>query len=469
VRLVVRRCPAQLACLKPAQLGFQVMALLRLQAAANRLPGLLDVLRVLWLVPHQLLAAFAVCSTAAAASVLSARHLMAGGAGVAERAARAGHDLYLGTVLNQGRRATLARRVRLTQRDLRLLALLLDVRFLSTSQLVMLGFGPSGERAGQRRLKLLLDGCFVERFRPPRAAGSSEWTYRLAARGFKELAAAQMTAGNRRYGPPAISDVSAVRHDLELAALVLRIALDAGRKESTAGLIDGMPFEWRGPRTGRIERTNSARFEGFEAATLPPDARLHPEQSPRCALKPDATLIGGPPHRRFSVLLEYDCTLRPHKHAGRLRRYDAWLLDGWRDTHFATHAVAPVMFVLTVCEALVGPLIETADRVLNAWQGHRQDGREGGYRARERIVFTSRERLLSGDWTVQQVPSLPPSLRGGEDTCTPRSRVYDLPSMLREPVALSRVGCKCAVGPSASRDASKACVAAVGEPTAVAM
>jgi hypothetical protein len=402
------------------------MTLLRLQAAASRLPGLLDLFRVLWLVPHQLLAGFAVCSTAAAASVLSARSLMAGAGGVAEREARAGDDLYLGTALNQGRRAPLARRVRLTQRDRRLLALLLDVRFLSTSQLVLLGFGPSGERAGQRRLKLLYDGGFVDRFRSPRAAGSSEWTYRLAARGFKELAAAQMTGGSRRYEPPA-SDVRSVRHHLELAALVLRIALDAGA-EPAAGLIDCMPFQWRGPHSGRIERTASARLERSEAATLAPGTRVHPEQRRRSSLKPDATLIGGSSGSEFAVLLEYDSSLRAHKHADRLRRYDAWLLEGWRQRDFAAHAVAPVVFVLTVYDALVGPLIETADCVLSAWQPREHDGpREGTYPARERIVFTSRERILIGDWTVRRVPSLPPSVREQPAVCSPRSLPYDLP------------------------------------------
>src|SRR5947209_20308681 len=99
------------------------MSLLRLQALASRVPTLLDACRLLRLVPHQMLAAFAVCVTAAAASTVSARVRMVARGGVADRAALAGEGLYPGTLLNQGRRATLARRVRPTERDLHLLAL----------------------------------------------------------------------------------------------------------------------------------------------------------------------------------------------------------------------------------------------------------------------------------------------------------------------------------------------------------
>jgi hypothetical protein len=357
---------------------------------------------------------------------------MAARAGVADRAALAGEDLYPGTVLNLGRRANVAARVRLTERDLRLLALLLDVGFLSMSQLVMLGWGRSGERAGQRRLKLLHDGGCVDRFRPPRGAGSSEWNYRLAARGFEELAAAQLAARSPRYEPPPITNVSDVQHDLELAALIVRIALDVVGDPS-AGLLDSMPFEWLGPRRGRIGAIGSARFERSGAGKPPPGARRQSKGSRRGSLKPDATLVGGSPESRFAVLIVYDRSLRAHKRVGWLRRYDAWLLDDWRQTHFTTHAIAPAVFFLTAYEALVGPLIQTADRVLSAWHG-REDARprEGVHPARERIVFTSRERILSGDWTVQRAPNLPPILREQPDVCSPRSLVSDQPALLSD-------------------------------------
>jgi Replication-relaxation len=382
---------------------------------------------------------------------------MSAPASVADRAALAGQDLYPGTQLNQGRRVRLARRVRLTERDLRLLALLLDVGFLSMSQLVMLGWGPYGERAGQRRLKLLHDVGCVDRFRSPRAAGSSEWSYRLAARGFEELAGVQMAASSPRYEPPPATDVSHVQHDLELAALIVRIALDVVGDPS-APLLAGMPFQWHGRRSARIAAIASGRFEPSEAANLPPRTRLHPQNSRRGSLKPDATLIGGARGNEFAALIEYDHSYRAHKRVGRLRRYDAWLLDGWRHTHFATHAIAPAVFLLTVYEGLVGPLIQTADRVLSAWHGREDAGpREGIYPARERILFTSRERLLSGDWTVQRAPKLPPALRDDPHVCSPRSLIYDLPALLSSsrlhPSAAPRT---CADGAVASRALSGA-------------
>jgi hypothetical protein len=306
----------------------------------------------------------------------------------------------------------------------------------------MLGWAPSGERAGQRRLKLLHDGGCADRFRPPRGAGSSEWKYRLAARGFEEPAAAQMAARSPRYEPPAITNVSDVQHDLELAALIVRIALDVVGDPS-AGLLDSMPFQWLGPRRGRIEAIGSARFERPQAAKPPPGARLRPAASRHGRIKPDATLIGGAPGNRFAVLIEYDHSLRAHKRVGRLRRYDAWLLDGWRQRHFAAHAIPPAVFFLTAYEELLGPPIQTADRALSVWHGREDEGpREGVRPARERIVFTSRERILSGDWTVQRAPRLPPSLRDDPHVCAPRSVVYDLPAMFsdRSPPAEASIG-----------------------------
>jgi hypothetical protein len=235
---------------------------------------------------------------------------MAARTGVASRAVLAGQDLILGT-LYWGRRGGDARRVRITERDLGLLGLLLDVNFLSASQLVMLGWGPFGERAGQRRLKLLHDAGYVDRFRAVCGAGSHEWNYRLAALGWEELAAGQVAERSPRRTPPAITHVDDTQHDLELAALVLCIALGAGG-ELRAGLIDRMPFQWHGPRTSRIQATPGERLEPYDGTMLERGTRLHPGSSRRGSLKPDATLIGGSPAGQFAVLVEYDCTPRPH-------------------------------------------------------------------------------------------------------------------------------------------------------------
>src|SRR5437588_412229 len=175
---------------------------------------------------------------------------MAARGSLAERAALSGQDLSLLSV-QFGRRKGAPPMTCLTDRDLRLMALLLDVNYLLTSQLVMLGWGSSRTRAAQKRLKVLHDGGFLDRFRPVRRIGSAEWIYRLSARGWKALASQNIVDGNARYKPAAFTSISYTEHDLQLSALILRIALDAGGS-STDGLIDTMPFTWQGPRSGRI-------------------------------------------------------------------------------------------------------------------------------------------------------------------------------------------------------------------------
>ena len=373
---------------------------------------------------------------------------------LAERAALSGQDLGLISV-QFGRRNGAPPMMCLTDRDLRLMALLLDVNYLLTSQLVLLGWGSSRTRAGQKRLKVLHDGGYLDRFRPVRRIGSAEWIYRLSARGWRALASQDIVDGNTRYKPTAFTSISYTEHDLQLSALILRIALAAGGSY-TDGLIDTMPFTWQGPHSGRIawqgpsggrsardwredfdqdahdelDRDGHKNVERSPAAQLPLGTRLYRCESRSGYLEPDATLIGGSGEDRFAVLIEYDRTDRPHKQIDRLRRYDWWLLEGWRETHFATHASPPTVVFLTSRERPLRRLIETADQVLSAWYGREDDGpREGTHPARERILFTSRERIHARDWTMGRTPSLPPELRGEPDVCSPRSVVYDMPSM----------------------------------------
>ena len=241
--------------------------------------------------------------------------------------------------------------------------------------------------------------------------------------------AQRLTPSARRYAPAAITSISYAEHDLQLATLVLQIA-DRASQRSSGGLIDRMPFSWHGPRSGRIDIDEDEEFERSQAAKLTPGTRLHVEQSRRGYLEPDATLIGGSDAERWAALIEYDRTERPHKQIDRLRRYDWWLLEGWRETHFATHAIPPAVIYLTARSAPLGGLIRAADQTFSAWSGLKDAGpREGTHPARERVVFTSRERVLAGDWTMERAPSLPPVLRESPDRCSTRSVVYDLPSL----------------------------------------
>jgi hypothetical protein len=332
---------------------------------------------------------------------------MATAAAVEQRMVRSGDGLSAGTV-QWGRREHPAPAIGLTDRDLRLMALIHDVNYLSSSQLVILGWGAS-ERAAQKRLKRLHDSGYLDRFRPIPETGSAEWNY--------------------PYTPAAITSISYTEHDLQLAALVLQIA-QAAAPDQTGGLIDKMPFHWQGPRYGRIDTKGNDEFECSQTAALPDGTRLHPEDSRDGYLEPDATLIGHAGDDRWAVLIEYDRTDRPHKQIDRLRRYDHWLLDGWRQTHFATHSIAPSVIFLTARERPLRRLIETADQTFTAWYGHEHAGpREGTHPARQRVVFTSRERILAGDWTMQRTPGLPRALREGPATCSPRSLEYNLPTL----------------------------------------
>jgi hypothetical protein len=317
----------------------------------------------------------------------------------------------------------------LTDRDLKLMALLHDVNFLTARQLLMLGWGASQRRAGQRRLKELHDTGYLDRFRPVRAFGRAEWIYRVGAQGWRTLVDQCLVAGRRGYTPAVITSIGYAEHDLQLAALVLHLA-DKASRHSSGGLIERMPFSWQGPRSGRIDIDEGEDFERSAAAKLAPGTRLHVEQSRRGYLEPDATLIGGSGAERWAVLIEYDRTERPHKQIDRLRRYDWWLLEGWREAHFATHAIPPVVIYLTARSGPLRGLIEAADQTFSAWHGRRDAGpREGTHPARERVVFASRERVLAGDWTMERAPSLPPVLREYPNVCSPGSLVCDLPAL----------------------------------------
>lgn len=229
---------------------------------------------------------------------------------VDERMLRAGIGLSAGTI-QWGRRPDSPAPIGLTVRDLRLMALLHDTNYLSASQLTMLGWG-AAERAAQERLKRLHDADYLDRFRPFVARGTSEWNYRLTKAGWEALVAHEMTADGRHYTPADITSISYTEHDLQLAAIVLQLAA-AAATPGPGGLLDRMPFQWRGPRSGRIEpdgpvgraagerqghrggRTESdpaVQPERSAAASLPEGTRVHPERSREGYLEPDATLIG---------------------------------------------------------------------------------------------------------------------------------------------------------------------------------
>src|ERR1700736_2600994 len=105
------------------------MSLLRLQALTSRVPALLDATRVLWLVPHRLLAGFAVSLPTVGASILATRSSVRTRRSLAERADLSGQGLSLASV-QFGQRGGASPRICLTEPHLRLMAQLLDVNYL---------------------------------------------------------------------------------------------------------------------------------------------------------------------------------------------------------------------------------------------------------------------------------------------------------------------------------------------------
>jgi hypothetical protein len=373
---------------------------------------------------------------------------------LAERVLRSGQHLALLSV-QFGARKGASPRMWLTERDLCLMALLYDVNYLMTSQLVILGWGESRVRAAQKRLKMLHDAAYIDRFRPVRRVGSAEWIYRLSRQGWKALVAEKMTSGRARFKQAAFTSIAYTEHDLELSSLIVHIAVQAGGS-ATDGLLNTMPFHWQGPHSGRNpwpgprrRRVDQERQDGLEwdpddelderrekvtrssTARLPADTRMYWRGSRSGYLEPDATLIAGSGDDRFAVLIEYDRTERPHKQIDRLRRYDWWLLEGWHDTHFAAHAMSPTVIFITSRERPLRRLVATADETFSAWYGDRYAGvRQGKHPAREHVLFTSRERIRAGDWSMKRTPGLPPGLREREEAFTPWSVLYDLPLLL---------------------------------------
>jgi hypothetical protein len=249
----------------------------------------------------------------------------------------------------------------------------------------------------------------------------------LTSVGFLALTEREMVPDERRYTPVPLTSISQAEHDLQLASVVLHIAQEA-TDDGEQALIAQMPFRWLGPRNGHIEIDGDDGTERSQAAQLPAGTHLFPAGSRTGYLEPDATLIGGSGEDQFAVLIEYDRTERPHKQIDRLRRYDRWLLDGWRTGPFAAHAIPPAVIFLTSREGPLSRLIETADETFSAcYGGEHTHPREDTHPARERVLFASREQIFAGDWMMRRTPSVAPALREQPAVCEPRLIKYDLP------------------------------------------
>jgi hypothetical protein len=196
-----------------------------------------------------------------------------------------------------------------------------------------------------------------------------------------------------------------------------------------------MPFEWHGPRSGEIDPREEQRPKGgseLRSRLLP---RFFPAGSREGVLKPDATLILGDEEPRQAVLVELDRTARPHKQLDRLRRYDWFLTEGWMHGRFAHHPIAPAMVLVTPREGTLTTLIAAADETLTASRARPDSDRYAReYCGRERVLFTTRERILCGDFRMLRVPTRPPDLRDGDrrERVRPREIEFDLAALAAE-------------------------------------
>jgi len=354
---------------------------------------------------------------------------------LAERIASAGVGLgALG--IQWGRRPAAHRPCQLTERDVRLLAFLHDFGYATTTTLAALFWGRLGT-AAQERLKLLHDVGFLDlRPRVSRTQGSCEWIYRLTDLGWRTLVDVGAAADGQDYTPAELTSIGYVEHDVQVAALVTRLAALAAHGAGRDGpLIDAAPFRLVGPRGGTIDpRYERRALERSERAATWPLA--HDVAAPG-VLKPDATLVWEAEGvAQLAVMIEYDRTRRATKQLRRLRRYDWFISEGWTQGRYATLLSEPILLVVCANERQLQPFVRAADAELTAWLhdrlgATREDARHPG---REQIGFTTRERLMTGNWKLLQ---LDPQPRPEWDRAKRRTGVwfaFDLTRVGREDV-----------------------------------
>jgi hypothetical protein len=332
------------------------------------------------------------------------------------------------SAIEWGRRPASPARMSLTPRDREILSWLEQHRFAATSTLALLFWGAKPSTAPNMRLKLLHDAGYVDKCRARVVGGgSSEWIYRLARRGWDVLWDNALNV-SPRLPSVELNDLAYAAHDLQLDATLLAVA--AAELPGDGPLLKRLPFEWQGPDLGRVERDGGTptRRQGL-AAQLPEGHIIARANSLPGVLEPDATWNGthatsGLP---MTVMFEYDRTRRPAKQRDRWRRYDRFLAQTWRDSRFGEHHCAPPVIYLLAQTKLIPAFLREADKHLTAWVGPQHGGPwDGTYPGRDLVLFTSRERLFAGDWTIDCVPALPPERRKCKSVAP---RTADVPLM----------------------------------------
>lgn len=196
-------------------------------------------------------------------------------------------------------------------RDVAILRDIWRYKFLTAPQVLELWWPGRSDRAGQRRLRILFEAGFVDRFRPVTRRGSFPWTYQLAAEGHRLLKLTGDIPDAERFTARRVYDYGHVLHEMQLNAWVLAYRRATGHAF----------LSWDG-ETSIVPETGPRSPEGVRIGDdWSPEGLRDDRVRP---IRPDAVLEieradGFVPQ---TVLVEYDRTRRVDKNYDKFRRYD---------------------------------------------------------------------------------------------------------------------------------------------------
>jgi Replication-relaxation len=322
------------------------------------------------------------------------------------------------------------------RRDLDMLALIVAMRHVLTSQLHRRFNAGRSVTTTQRRLKRLSDAGLVERFQfHRRDGGGIPMCYVIAAGGLRTLEAhghSDVVVGEGANAAPSSRRTLAGAHGGALKQACHDVHV-TGWALALAAVLDGECAGLRGPAESVLSPPTHASVDGRVALArrdlqlpggrTPHDflrtdgAGQHVEVERFETLRPDAIVevaALGPRRTAIDVMIELDDRLAAGQGARKLQRYDHFL-SGWsvHTRRYGRRAEA-VPLVVFVCRdrGRARECARVADSVLLACRAYAGEyPQDWDYIGRERIVFVAErdvhESLLRG----YGVPRLPPEVR----------------------------------------------------------
>src|SRR4051812_32331791 len=109
----------------------------------------------------------------------------------------------------------------LQPRDVALIRYVWRYKFLTAPHLLELWWPGCSARAGQRRLRKLVEAGHLERFRPIARDGTFPWVYHLGQEGHRLLQQQRSIPARQRFAMRRVYDYGHVLHELQLNAWVL--------------------------------------------------------------------------------------------------------------------------------------------------------------------------------------------------------------------------------------------------------